>query len=193
MGQGTLRDRFCALQARGGVDLEADASRVRAEICDPTEALPAAALATARRIGPVVWRLQVAEELPESVWAVTYAAGLGGLVTSVCETAWRELIADVPRSRFSLAHELAHVHLHHEEILEVGYLPHTAPGDETAGLPEAWDTERQANRWAGALLVPAVGLERLAGIGLLTVAEVARRYQVAERVAERRIGEVCYG
>lgn len=94
-----------------------------------------------------------------------------------------------PRSRFSLAHEIGHLVLHREELLEMSRIPH-----HEAALMRAShshrpfeDTEWQADAFAAALLMPASGLHALEREGGLTAEALQERYLVSSLAAEIRL------
>jgi hypothetical protein len=190
--------RFRAFRARCYNEIQGLAAAARRSLAPSvrmTDALPVADLVIGLRglTAHCGTRLDVRshqlEHLPPSVWAVTRFHGDNRYRAGFCHQAWRELHAGVPRSRFSAAHELAHICLHHEEIRAWGCLPHLLDDEGPTGHPHAWDTEVQANQFAGALLVPTSGLEELARDCSLTPAVVARRFGVSLLAAERRLAE----
>lgn len=172
--------------------IEESAARARRRIApsiDVIDPMPVESMVARLEHELLAWSV-VSAVLPASIWASTHVVGERELVTRLCKVAWRELRENVPRTRFSIAHELGHVHLHGRDLLALSYLPQTT--DDALDRPQGVIPvrEREASRWAGALLVPAEGLRALNEQGALTVEEVARRYQVSPLVAERRIGEV---
>lgn len=73
------------------------------------------------------------------------------------------------RAAFTLAHELGHIWLHHEELMVLGRLSHKAcvlarVRDE---FPVYHDTEWQADAFAGPFLAPARGIDQLVAAGAI--------------------------
>ena len=89
-----------------------------------------------------------------------------------------------PSSVFTLAHELAHLHLHgNVAARRLARAAHTAFIDRTNEREE-----KEANIYAGALLIhyPSIGTET-------TVWELKLRYGVSEEVARRAISQRIFG
>lgn len=122
----------------------------------------------------------------DSVWAGSFFED-GVVCIQFCPTAWRELDTGDARTRFTAAHELAHCILHLDAFRTHGYVPHAPP--EERPEPE-WCAEIQANRLAGALLMPHEALASLARRGRLEVGQLVERYGVSEVAAGVRITEV---
>lgn len=91
--------------------------------------------------------------------------------------AWPELTARVPRTRFTVAHELGHALMHGPELDGLDERPEDDHHDRL---------EREANRLAAHLLVPDTALDLLGSRGL---EEVARRFSVSTLAAARRMDE----
>ena len=85
----------------------------------------------------------------------------------------------VHRQRFSLAHELGHYFLHRggtvEELVTIDN-----PPDEEAGAPAKDPNEREADLFAGELLVPLAMLKLHAG---KHIPDLAKLFLVSEQVA----------
>lgn len=168
-------------------DLEHLALAVRAQLAPKsgvTDRLPFAVLRRAVEIDTIAGRLTVRARghggLPADTWAVTtFDLGTDEAVVWLNRAAWHEFYDDVPRTRFTLAHELAHVVLHAEELDE---LEVDAEGDHHERL----DTE--ANTFAAHLLAPDAGLKRLHGNALRLEAIMAR-FGLTTMAAERRLRE----
>lgn len=95
--------------------------------------------------------------------------------------AWRELAREVPRTRFTMAHELMHCALHAEDLDGLNV---RAEPDHHKRL------EEEANRAAGHLLIPDQALRRLAQHdGGLDQTAIMKRFGVGARTAEKRIEE----
>ncbi len=92
------------------------------------------------------------------------------------------------RTRFTLAHELGHIHI----PWHTGTIVSHPEGDYQRG-PDLWRTiEREADQFAGEFLVPTAWLvDLLAGPvkGCALIAEVCRRAEVSEQVACFRVAE----
>ncbi|MGQ0681640.1 ImmA/IrrE family metallo-endopeptidase [Bradyrhizobium sp.] len=88
---------------------------------------------------------------------------------------------DDPRSRFTIAHELGHLCLHWDYPR-----PRLAPEKQGVGRsPVNARIEAEANRFAGALLIPS-SVAR----GYSKAGDLAKRCRVSLPVAERRLGEL---
>jgi len=112
------------------------------------------------------------------------------MILKLSDETYKALTADVPRARFSLAHEVAHVVLHSTELVRLARLPHHQAAmlrGDYADLPAYRRVEWQANAFAGALLMPASELLQLENAGELSAIVVADRFQVSARCAEVRL------
>lgn len=89
------------------------------------------------------------------------------------------------RKRFTIAHEIAHFVLH-RDLIGDGILDNALYRDARIGDQK----ERQANRYAARLLMPAALVRRSWDEGAVTAAELARRFQVSVAVAEIRMTEL---
>jgi hypothetical protein len=88
----------------------------------------------------------------------------------------------VPRARFTAAHELGHLFMHHSESR-----PRTVPRPDEDRIPALYSAERQANRFAACFLMP----ERLVRLqDIKSVGDAALIFGVSETVADRRLGEL---
>lgn len=107
------------------------------------------------------------------------------------ETYTRLSVEDWGRARFSLYHEIAHLELHANLILRMGYIPHDAPGllrGSRSGHKVFWDTEWQADGLAGFLLCPTEGLAQLKVQGRLNYLTISRVYGMSYEAAKIRAG-----
>lgn len=87
----------------------------------------------------------------------------------------------VTRRRFSLAHELGHFVLHKDQsVLENAVSIDDPPSEESQGGTSL--TEREANFFAGELLIPLALLKKAFKPGM-TAADLAREFEVSESVA----------
>ena len=126
-----------------------------------------------------------------STWAVSWwdpASDVHNL--TLCEVTWREVTGNVPRSRWTVAHELGHVCLHHEEMRRGLFMTQTR--EEAEDPTPHWhlpieDTERQADTFAAELLMPARGV---LGLEAPSVAQMRMRYFVSARAARLRLEEL---
>lgn len=87
---------------------------------------------------------------------------------------WRR---GVPRTRFTVAHELGHVVLHGDDALDL---------DGRADPDHQEQIEREANAFAARLLIPDAALKRLTNI---SADALAKRFGVSSMMAARRISE----
>lgn len=169
------------------IDFEAIALAVRAQIApglSPLEPAPLVALTTPHELETVAGRLQVTVStslaVPHHVWGMTtFEPGRAWIWLT--REAWPELTRGVPRTRWSVAHELGHVVLHGEELEGL---------DERAEVEHHARLEAEANRFAAHLLVPDAALKRL-GVKPSTAALelLAKRFGVSAVAAGKRIEE----
>jgi len=96
-----------------------------------------------------------------------------------------------PRAAYFVAHELGHVVLHPDQLVRLARMPanqQTAFHRGRADHKPYEDTEWQANAFAGALLMPAAGLEALENrSGCLTTSLIASRFGVSVEAAGYRL------
>lgn len=96
-----------------------------------------------------------------------------------------------PRAAYFVAHEFGHCVLHTEQLVRLAHMPAMQQAGFHRGRGEHKpyeDTEWQANAFAGALLMPAVGLNALEReLGLLTIEEVTAQFGVSNEAAGYRI------
>ncbi|MCW5888938.1 MAG: ImmA/IrrE family metallo-endopeptidase [bacterium] len=130
--------------------------------------------------------------LPPGVEALAvYDEGRDRLLVAVSPETYRGLQAGYPRARFCLCHEIGHACLHGEQLVRLGRIPHQRAVSMLRGKaehPRYRDTEWQANAFAGALLMPAVGLAELESAGgVLTASRLQRVYGVSAHAAQIRL------
>jgi Zn-dependent peptidase ImmA (M78 family)/DNA-binding XRE family transcriptional regulator len=90
------------------------------------------------------------------------------------------------RQRFSVAHELGHFVLHHDDAHFIDYgVPSSVEG-ETPGY--RWEHERAANTFAAELLMPSDMVKQDAGTA--SAARLARRYEVSEEAIGFRLANL---
>jgi hypothetical protein len=96
------------------------------------------------------------------------------------------------RQRFCLFHELGHALLHTAELVKLAAMPHESAAALARGKGKDhkpfYDTEWQANTFAGAMLIPADALRRIEEKGLVLTPElIAERSHVSRPCAEIRL------
>ena len=91
------------------------------------------------------------------------------------------------RQRFTLAHEIAHFVLH-RDLIGDGI---TDSGLYRSSLKD--DIERQANRYAADLLMPAAKVRELWREDVRSIAGMADRFDVSSEAAEIRLKYLGYG
>jgi len=96
-----------------------------------------------------------------------------------------------PRGGYFVAHELGHCMLHADQLLRLAKMPTADQAAfhrlKTEHKPYE-DTEWQANAFASALLMPAVGLVALEKEhGLISVADIVERFGVSSEAAGYRL------
>lgn len=131
--------------------------------------------------------------LPADAEAKTaYDVDRGTVVISLASTTYSALACDDPRALMSLAHECGHADVHTTELIRLAEIPHDT---ELALLRsgrrhhEVWqDCEWQAFGFAGAVLMPATGLQNLRTAGLaLTPSRLMDQYGVSLKAACKRL------
>jgi hypothetical protein len=97
----------------------------------------------------------------------------------------------IPRARFCLAHEIGHLVLHPRDLMRLAAIPHESPAlsrRQTSNHAAYLDTEWQANAFAAALLMPAVGIVSLErSVGTLVPLHLQARFEVSAEAAEIRL------
>lgn len=166
-------------------DIEALARQARESLClgiSPDAAAPLHRLMQPLRLettsGLLTTRTRPCPSFPHQIWAMTTFEGGEACIWLNVE-AWPELRAGVPRTRFSLAHELGHVMMHRAEVEDLF---------ERAELDHTDAMERQANQFAAELLMPCAAFPRL-GADDLRVDRLAARFGVSAPMAGRRVRE----
>jgi len=96
-----------------------------------------------------------------------------------------------PRGGYFVAHELGHCLLHTEQLLRLAKMPTAEQAAfhrlKTEHKPYQ-DTEWQANAFAGALLMPAIGLVTLEREhGVISAVAIAQRFGVSNEAAGYRL------
>ena len=84
------------------------------------------------------------------------------ILIQMSREAYDELQQDIPRARYTVCHEIGHGVLHASQLLRMSTLPHQKLALERSADHRFFeDTEWQADAFASALLMPAVGMHRL--------------------------------
>ena len=100
---------------------------------------------------------------------------------------------EYPRGRFFIAHELGHCILHTDQLVRLARMPAAQQaafhrGGQVAAHEVFRDTEWQANAFAGALLMPALGLLTLEQEHhILFAAQIAEQFHVSAEAADHRL------
>ena len=141
------------------------------------DAVPFLALVRQALITKVVVRVRCHPGLARDTYAFTTFDEANDAWIWLNTEAWSEVAPGVPRTRFTLAHELGHVALHSNELDE---LEVKAEPDHDERL------DREANRFAAHLLIPDAALK---GLVRARAEDVARRFGVSVSTAARRLEE----
>lgn len=141
----------------------------------PLESVPLVRLVRDTIIADTVVCVTSHEVMPAHMWGMTTFEDDRAWIW-LNKTAWREVRTGTERTRFTIAHELGHVALHGEELVDLFTRPEP---EHHARL------EREANRFAAHLLVPDAALKRLR----LDATALARRFGVSVPMAGKRIEE----
>lgn len=105
------------------------------------------------------------------------------------ESTYEALMDDVPRARFTLAHEMGHAILH-GAFLRVALEGRTPQRKfKRTSLPAYLDPEWQANRFAGGFLMPTSAVRRCIKEGM-TDAKIAQYFRVSLDAARTRISKI---
>ena len=122
-------------------------------------------VAVERRQGPAIPLNYGIATLPGSFEAWTrYDAPRGEIQILLDESTHGGLRRSNPRALFTLAHEVGHAVLHVDDLVRLSQMDHdtTRTRNPTMSVHEIFrDTEFQANAFAAALLMPALGLAEL--------------------------------
>lgn len=103
------------------------------------------------------------KELPGNVAAeAKYDERKDRILIQMSREAYKELQGDVPHARHTVCHEIGHGVLHASQLMRMSTLPHQKLALERSRAHKfCEDTEWQADAFASALLMPAVGMHRL--------------------------------
>ena len=107
------------------------------------------------------------------------------------ETTYQRLEDRNPRASYFVVHELGHCILHTDQLMRLAQMPTKQQAAFHRGREEHktyQDTEWQANAFASALLMPALGLAALEGTdGQLTPSLIAKKFGVSQEAAGYRL------
>ncbi|MCA9538731.1 MAG: ImmA/IrrE family metallo-endopeptidase [Myxococcales bacterium] len=180
-------------RGRSYAELERNAAVMRARWSQGAHcAFPA--LAIFERLDALTARWPVPVEpavnpLPPGIEAVTlFSPDAGRLVVALDPSTYSALEREAPRARFSLCHELGHALLHLPVLRRLARLPlrQMMAGREAARHGIWCDAEWQADVFAGALLMPAPGLDATLAFDP-TYMSVLSRFGVSFEAAHTRI------
>jgi len=144
----------------------------------PAERVPLERLLHDVTIAELTVRATTDDLLPHHTWGMTTFERDRAWIWLNGE-AWREVRTGTPRTRFTLAHELGHVVLHGEDIVDLFTRP----------IPEHHEQlEAEANRFAAHLLIPDASRKRLSGSQLKAEA-LAKRFNVSLKMVDNRLRE----
>jgi hypothetical protein len=131
-------------------------------------------------------------ELPAGLEGIaTFDSDREEILITLCPSTYSSLEHSVPRALFCLCHELGHVCVHTQKLVELSRIPHDVAALHRGEVPSHRifeDTEWQANAFAAAFLMPGAGLAELEARGItLTAQEIVRRYNVSFDAARIRL------
>jgi hypothetical protein len=116
---------------------------------------------------------------------------LSGLLLPAAKRIWVNAVEaqrSAGRRRFTIAHELGHWHLHcHDVDAHARFCRSDEVGGSADEARAAKEIEREANRFAAALLMPADLVRREASKVNLNVALLARRFDVSGPAMQVRL------
>lgn len=193
-----MNQKYPADKPRSYAVLEAEAQAVRRALgFDPAEPLPG--LALFESLGRYVVTAQ-GMTIPLEYAVENLGPGIeaeakyeqGKVVVSLSDETYSGLEVDHVRYRFTCFHEIAHAVLHPGELVRLSSIPRrTAQAAFYRGdfedLRPYQDVEWQANGFAAAVSMPAIGLEALARQGRLSGREVADQYSMSLEAATIRV------
>lgn len=107
------------------------------------------------------------------------------VVLTLSDETYRGLRRGDGRARFTFCHELGHAVLHVGLLRGMEVLPHLKGSLARGEYPIYYDTEWQANAFAGSILVPAATLHRMKSSGeTISAAMIASTFQVSGSAAQ---------
>lgn len=134
---------------------------------------------------------RVGELVPGVEGSTEFCQDRGRICIALSEQTYADLERGVPRSLFSLCHEMGHAMLHTDELVKLSIIPHQQRALLRAARavhPIYRDSEWQANGFAAAFLVPAEGLVSLeANDEGLTAAKIEVAFGVSGECADVRL------
>lgn len=130
--------------------------------------------------------------LPDGVLGETsFSPSRVEIVVTLSPASYDGLERNIPRDRYSAAHEIGHAVQHSAEVIRLSRIPHRTDAllrGSYETLKRYEDAEWQANQFAAALLIPARALWYLERRGHeLTPELVQRSFIVSRACAEKRI------
>jgi hypothetical protein len=131
-------------------------------------------------------------ELPAGLEGITsYDSDRQEILITLSPSTYSSLEGSMPRAIFCLCHELGHVCVHTQKLVELSRIPHDVAALHRGEVPSHRifeDTEWQANAFAAAFLMPGAGLAEIEARGIiLTAQEIVRRYNVSFDAARIRL------
>ena len=200
-------------KARSYFEIEKIAFRVRQELLPTlpiTDAVPGVLLfddyllnyPISTQFGPIPVDCSIDKTIVGGEAQSSYCRERHTFLITLSEESYDDLENGGARARFTLAHELGHVVLHPHELLRLSSVPHSIAAyyrGEHQPHKIFYDTEWQADSFAGAFLMPASGIHDLVGERLLSdnifrtlsaSMRVADNFDVSESAARTRLSKV---
>lgn len=129
------------------------------------------------------WTWQVNGALRGGMLAQAVAGRDGGVIIMLSRGTWSSLVRGLVRSRFTVAHEIGHALLHSDYLRDgESFL------DRVDVDVREYDLEREANVFAGALLIPEGALNNG-----MCAAELAHVFGTSEETASIRLKDFRKG
>ena len=185
---------------RSYLGLEKTAARVRDRLnCPPTEAIDTLwlfdglSITMHSRTGQAIPIQGNVIELNDSEGFSKYDKERGVIEILASAETYEWLETGYPRGGYFVAHELGHCLLHTDQLVRLAQMPKAQQaalhrGGQVVGHKTYRDTEWQANAFAGALLMPALGLLALEEeYGELSTTIVVDHFRVSSQAAGYRI------
>lgn len=131
-------------------------------------------------------------ELPAGLEGISsYDPDKAEILITLSPQTYSSLESEVPRALFCLCHELGHVCVHTQKLVELSKIPHDVAALHRGEIPSHRifeDTEWQANAFSAVFLMPGAGLAELERRGvMLTAQELVRRFNVSFDAARIRL------
>jgi Zn-dependent peptidase ImmA (M78 family)/DNA-binding XRE family transcriptional regulator len=153
------------------------------------EAAAREVLLKASRKAPPTDVLAIARDLGVAVYLRPFPAAVSALLFRYEDSAFIGVNSHQAgvRQRFSIAHELGHFVLHHDDAHFIDYGVPTMEGE----APHYnWQDERAANAFAAELLMPEASMRHDAGT--ISAARLARRYEVSPEAMGFRLANLGF-